>query len=193
MLFIIVLSTRIPNVLSSYNWSKNSMRIFGFKRYNDEKYVALAEFKGQSEVLQSLGGRWSSQGNVYVGYFPFDDPLAKVLYKHHLASAYPVPGEFISSLYITKKSEVKDVLKEMYELGITAKVSKVIRLRPYAGLSQRQLEAIRVAYSLGYFDFPKKANINDVAKTLGVTVSTAAELLRRAQKRLVEAYLRGVI
>ena len=169
------------------------MRIFGFKRHDDEKYVALAEFKGQSEVLQSLGGRWSSQGNVYVGYFPFDDVLAKVLYKYHLASAYPVPGEFISSLYITKKSEVKEVLKEMYELGITAKVSKVIRLRPYAGLSQRQLEAIRVAYSLGYFDFPKKANIIDVAKTLGVTVSTAAELLRRAQKRLVEAYLRGVI
>ncbi|MGC9105526.1 MAG: helix-turn-helix domain-containing protein [Thermoprotei archaeon] len=179
-------------MLEKYDWRKNYLRIFGIKRSKEGKTYALAEFKGDRSVLSDLGGSWNAQGNVYVGYFPFEDHLADVLAKHHLTSAYPTPSEFVASIYITRKSELKEVLKELYDRGINVKVNKVIRLKPNAGLTQKQFEAIRVAYSLGYFDYPKRASIRDVAQKLGVSVSTATELLRRAERRLVEAYLRGI-
>jgi predicted DNA-binding protein (UPF0251 family) len=179
-------------VLDKYDWRKNYLRIFGFKRSREGEIYALAEFKGDGNVLNELGGSWNAQGNVYVGYFQINDPLAEVLAKHHLTSAYPTPNEFVASIYITRKSELKEVLRELFDKGVNVKVNKVIRLKPNAGLTQKQFEALRVAYSLGYFDYPKRASIRDVAQKLGVSISTATELLRRAERRLVEAYLRGI-
>jgi hypothetical protein len=57
---------------------------------------------------------------------------------------------------------------------------------PGDGLTDRQREALRVAYEMGYFDVPRRASLDDVAAELGVTASSVSERLRRAQTHLVE-------
>lgn len=52
------------------------------------------------------------------------------------------------------------------------------------GLTGRQEQALRTAFHLGYFDYPRRAPLSTVANRLGVGRSTALELLRRATAKL---------
>jgi len=55
--------------------------------------------------------------------------------------------------------------------------------RPW-GLTGRQERALRTAFQLGYFDYPRKASLAALADRLGVGRSTALELLRKATTKL---------
>ena len=52
------------------------------------------------------------------------------------------------------------------------------------GLTGRQERALRMAFQLGYFDYPRKASLSTLANRLGVGRSTALELLRKATTKL---------
>jgi len=52
------------------------------------------------------------------------------------------------------------------------------------GLTGRQEKALRLAFELGYFDYPRKASLSTIAGRLGVGRSTALELLRKASTKL---------
>jgi predicted DNA binding protein len=56
-------------------------------------------------------------------------------------------------------------------------------------LTDRQYEAVSVAWELGYYDQPRQAGTAEVAAALDVATGTTSELLRRAERRLVRAAL----
>jgi predicted DNA binding protein len=56
-------------------------------------------------------------------------------------------------------------------------------------LTHRQREILSMAYENGYFDFPKKTGLKGLAQRTGVKESTLAEILRRAQKKVLRDYL----
>lgn len=60
---------------------------------------------------------------------------------------------------------------------------------PGSGLTDRQQEALRTAYELGYFEIPRDATLADVAAELDITAASASERLRRAQTRLLQETL----
>lgn len=57
---------------------------------------------------------------------------------------------------------------------------------PGDGLTDRQHEALRTAYELGYFDIPRQASLEDVAERLGISASSVSERLRRAQIQIIQ-------
>ena len=64
---------------------------------------------------------------------------------------------------------------------------KLVRAGAYRrawGLTARQERALRVAFQIGYFNYPRKASLATLANRLGVTRSTALELLRRGTTKL---------
>ncbi|WP_336337590.1 helix-turn-helix domain-containing protein [Haloarcula brevis] len=58
--------------------------------------------------------------------------------------------------------------------------------RPGDGLTDRQLEALRTAYELGYFEIPRRASLEDVARELDISASSLSERLRRAQTQIIQ-------
>ena len=54
------------------------------------------------------------------------------------------------------------------------------------GLSDRQHEALRTAYEMGYFEIPRDASLEAVAAELDISASAASERLRRAQTQLIQ-------
>jgi predicted DNA binding protein len=52
-------------------------------------------------------------------------------------------------------------------------------------LTDRQLEVLRTAYEMGYFERPKRANATDVAAELGINRSTFTEHVATAQRKLL--------
>lgn len=56
-------------------------------------------------------------------------------------------------------------------------------------LTQRQHDALAQALASGYFDVPRRIRLTDLAQDMGMSQSSLSELLRRAQRRLVEGYI----
>jgi hypothetical protein len=57
---------------------------------------------------------------------------------------------------------------------------------PGEGLTDRQREALRTAYELGYFDIPRRTSLEEIGEELDVSSSSVSERLRRAQTQLIE-------
>jgi predicted DNA binding protein len=57
-------------------------------------------------------------------------------------------------------------------------------------LTDRQEEVIRLAFEIGYFDFPRKIDSSELAEKLGIAGSTLSEILRAAERRVFSEYLR---
>ena len=56
---------------------------------------------------------------------------------------------------------------------------------PVSRLTEKQQEAISLAFRLGYFDTPRKVSAVELAEKLGLASSTLAVHLRRAERRLL--------
>jgi len=56
-------------------------------------------------------------------------------------------------------------------------------------LTARQEQILTIAFERGYFEFPKKLGLSELASLTGVRTSTLAEILRRGQKKILGEYL----
>ncbi len=56
-------------------------------------------------------------------------------------------------------------------------------------LTKKQLAALKAAVSAGYYDFPRKKDLQDLAGTEGVDESTLREHLRKAESEIMKAAL----
>jgi predicted DNA binding protein len=56
-------------------------------------------------------------------------------------------------------------------------------------LTKRQMEILRIAYQRGYFDYPKRVGVRELARSLGISISTLSEILRKGQRKVTKAYL----
>lgn len=59
---------------------------------------------------------------------------------------------------------------------------------PPTVLTSRQSEVLAVALDRGFFAIPREATVADVADAVGVSKSTASDILRRAQRNLTQWY-----
>lgn len=58
-------------------------------------------------------------------------------------------------------------------------------------LSARQREAVETAFKIGYYEIPRKATSEDIAKELECATATASEHLRRAESKLIAFLFEG--
>jgi len=59
-------------------------------------------------------------------------------------------------------------------------------------LSEYEHRVLLVALKEGYFEWPKRATLNDIASELGLSKVTVAEHLRKALRKLVEIYFKSL-
>jgi len=59
-------------------------------------------------------------------------------------------------------------------------------------LTKNQKKALELAYQSGYYDFPRKIELRNLAKKAGISLSTFREHLRKAEKRIIPNLMRTV-
>lgn len=52
----------------------------------------------------------------------------------------------------------------------------------------REEEILRIALEKGYFDFPKRIKLEELARKFDIAPSTLSEILRRGQKKILKKY-----
>ncbi|OPY34887.1 MAG: HTH DNA binding domain protein [Methanomassiliicoccales archaeon PtaU1.Bin124] len=89
-------------------------------------------------------------------------------------------------------AKMMDVLKTMgavYKIGIHRAAFENSDL--LSVLTERQKELVITAKRLGYYQYPREANAEDVAMVVGLSTSTVVEHLRKSEIRLMDVMLAG--
>lgn len=73
--------------------------------------------------------------------------------------------------------------------GSRTSILRMRRFVPKRTLTPRQAAALETAYRLGFYAFPRRTNLKEISRILGVSRSTAAELLRRAESKILAPQL----
>jgi predicted DNA binding protein len=89
---------------------------------------------------------------------------------------------------------VKRLLQEMTSAEIPFEVSSLSSSRAreeslLADLTERQVQVLRLAHSMGYYDVPKRTGVEEIARLLGKDKGTVGEQLRRAEKHVFDRLL----
>jgi predicted DNA binding protein len=58
-------------------------------------------------------------------------------------------------------------------------------------LTDRQLKIVEVAFKRGYYDYPKRVSIRELARIFQVSTATVSEILRRGQRKIIKDHLEG--
>jgi len=103
--------------------------------------------------------------------------------------------EIVYRLIVPSPVNLEQIMRELEELGLDPKIVELKRLLPAnkrsaEELTNRQLQALILAYKKGYFDDDRKITLSGLAKILGISPSSTQELMKRAMKKVVKAYLK---
>lgn len=96
-------------------------------------------------------------------------------------------------LMVPNNKILKKILKRFHEVGIQMRVKSIIYVKNKTVLTSKQDNIIRIAYELGYYDFPRKISLTSLAKKLNLSSATLSEILRRGEYRIISSYVTGRI
>ncbi|WP_054857639.1 helix-turn-helix domain-containing protein [Vulcanisaeta sp. JCM 16159] len=116
----------------------------------------------------------------------------KALSKAGLLVESGKPGNEDSIIYAVLSPGIKRLrvsIRQLRSSGVKVRVLDMEQL-PMPSPTERQLEVLLLAYKMGYFD--REVNLKELAKQLGLSISTVSELLRKTLKKIVTHYFEEV-
>lgn len=88
----------------------------------------------------------------------------------------------------------KDVLKGIFDRlklkSVDAELIKLTKIDDKESLTERQDKITHVAFERGYFDYPKRISLRELARMFEVSPSTLSEILRKGQRKIVLDYFK---
>jgi len=92
-------------------------------------------------------------------------------------------------------SNREDLDKLIWDLQATGSDVELVRVSNAIDdglrLTDRQLNIVEVAFKRGYYDYPKRISIRELARIFGVSTATVSEILRRGQRKIIKEHFEG--
>ncbi len=187
-------------------------RILRVSQFPDQGYGELwIRVSGGKEALRAFSEALASAKGIYhqVIHENKFNKVIRIVIGHDVESVCPaaksggcplnpvIPGAMVKSVLLlpqgvlyelfVARSNVLQTLRS--EMGCEILDARSVDEMDYM-LTEKQELALIYAYLRGYYNFPRKVSLKELAKRLGISVSTLAEFLRRAEAKVVEAYVR---
>ncbi len=105
-----------------------------------------------------------------------------------LMSASSEGGNIIWSILASGKEPVNKLISRLKENDFKVEIKKIKEIKKREDITRRQEEIIRIALEKGYFDNPKRIDIRELGKLMGVSISTLSEILRSGQRKILLQY-----
>ncbi|BCU69841.1 helix-turn-helix domain-containing protein [Stygiolobus caldivivus] len=92
------------------------------------------------------------------------------------------------TLLVPNTQSLKDFLSKLTNQGIKVTVINTDEISSNE-LTERQMEILKLAYKLGYFDDERGITLTELANKLNISPPTLEEILRKALRKVVKYYL----
>ena len=88
------------------------------------------------------------------------------------------------------RESLKSVVKRLKDQGLEIKLHRIKEVEKSGLLTEKQEQILRIALIRGYFDYPKRISLRELAALFGISISTASEILRKGQKKILMDYFK---
>lgn len=109
-----------------------------------------------------------------------------------LISASTKNGGIYWTLLASGKRPLRKLMSAMKDKGFDVEIVKMAEVKGREALTARQEEIIRVALEKGYFDYPKRISLRELARLFGISISTLSEVLRTGQRKIIQAHFKEI-
>lgn len=96
-------------------------------------------------------------------------------------------------LLAPRRSAVEALVKNLSGRGIAVDLVAIRAVKGSGGLTDRQERVLSLAFQLGYFEFPKKIGLTELAKKLGVSKAALSETLHTGEEKILHSYFQGLM
>ncbi len=133
----------------------------------------------------------SKNGHVYGSAASSRCTVCKEIAKSRcfLASVSVASKESAPWMVLGGDEPFRDLISALDRNRIPVKVKMMKELEDTDLLTTRQEQILSIAFDRGYFDFPKKMGLKELASETGIRESTLDEILRRGQRKVLGEYL----
>jgi hypothetical protein len=156
--------------------------------------VAVLNSDESEEILQ-ISGTWD-------GLITQQDRAGRLVQFIKLAMTKPIyitanpvfRGDMLRISFAADEKTIADLRAEIERADLPVKLVRLgpprtKEVSPLSDLTARQASILRLAHSMGYYDIPKRAGVEDIGRVLGVDKGTVGEHLRKAEKRVFDRLL----
>lgn len=105
-------------------------------------------------------------------------------------NSHVVDGTLQWNMFVKDETDMAKALDMLQFRGVRADIKRIENAFSNDLLTPRQEEVLVAAVRLGYFDFPRKKSLTELAKELSIKSSSLSEILRRAESKIAKAYSR---
>ncbi len=99
-------------------------------------------------------------------------------------------GKVEWTLVLSDKDVLKGIFDHLKSKSVDAELVKLTKIDDKESLTERQDKITHVAFERGYFDYPKRISLRELARMFDVSPSTLSEILRKGQRKIVLDYFR---
>jgi predicted DNA binding protein len=97
-------------------------------------------------------------------------------------------GRLNWTMLVTQKKALQDLIDNLAKVNAQPKLVKLTEITDTDELTLRQEQITRMAFERGYFDFPRRIGLRELAKMFNISTSTLSEILRKGQRRIMMRY-----
>lgn len=188
-----------------------SVRMIDCRPSNNGGIQQLVEIDGRHDSLQQIVNFIEDDENVKDAHIvktkrgrilgvvsTTDSTMCKIIAQVNcfcmtcpLASRSKPDGTVDWVLAMTANTSLRKLLRKLKDRGIGAEILRVARISDAERLTPHQRRMIEYAYASGFFEYPRRAGLREISKSLTVSPSALGEMLRRAERKIVGSYLRS--
>ncbi|HYB76074.1 MAG TPA: helix-turn-helix domain-containing protein [Nitrososphaerales archaeon] len=179
------------------------LNVVDCKSFNKTGMTLLLEMKGEPGAMRKTVAAFRKMGGIRQALEGSDGgdtvPLLLVLDRPNVcrassdsaiicldcplnAESQPASWRFI----VRRTNDLRQILTRLSHDGVETRIEDVSPLDQKATLTGRQKEIIATAVGKGYFEFPRKISLTNLSQLVGVKPSTLSEILRSAERRIME-------
>jgi len=91
-------------------------------------------------------------------------------------------------LIMDEKVQLQKLVETLNVKGIESRLILIQPIDDKEALTARQERIIKTALERGYYDFPNRNGIRELARIFDISTASVSETLRRGQKKIIEQY-----
>ncbi len=134
------------------------------------------------------GGKFNGGATAWFDSDGCDVCEAILSHNSFLISGRHIEGYTILYTFVAPNFDAfKNIVSALEASGLKPKILEAARFKPKSKiLTERQERVLWLALKMGFFEYPRKITMLELARRLGVGLSTLSEIARRGMRRLLE-------
>lgn len=105
-------------------------------------------------------------------------------------SAAKPDGTVEWTLAFNRREALNELLDKMKEKQVDVKILSLSSMADAQNLTEHQRTLVETALEEGFFDYPRRISLQELASKIGVSASAASEVLRRAERKILSDYMK---